>query len=549
MKKTTRILALALALVLAFALCACGGKAPAEQQQSETSSNPTVPTNPPAIEATEAPKSAATSDATVLNPDAVYGGTFTNNRSTSPSGGLFSIYRFTGDVYIAPCVQTLVRLDPLTNEIVPLLAKSVDFDVDKNQVTVKLQEGVKFHDGSEMTAEVVKWNIDFMCENGQAGNLDNPSKVEAVDNNTLVISYDTFHLDAPNTMSQVYVYSKQTYDEKGLDYCLTHPVGTGAFVFDEYIPDNMIKYVRNDNYWQEGLPYLDGWNCLIMNDATTLEAAFANGEVSCFNHGNPMVAKDMMAMGYNLKTADCHSTRAFWGVMVNNKVEGDPWSDLKVRQAVLLYGIDYKAMARTMGFPEEWATKQFNGVSALCYDEGVDYDQDTFDLEKAKAMLAEAGYANGFSTKIYTVITYVTAATIWQAQLKELGIDAEIVTLNSSDPIFYDGTTPGMYMMMFIGKYDFISGTIGRYFMGPNSYGNHVALSDEFKETLAKADAAKTWEERAELGKKLQKMMVVDECFCVNAFYNTAFHFIQDYAHDSGFEYNTYIPELTWVEQ
>lgn len=548
MKKLHRIIPLLLALVMLFSLCACGSKEPTKQE-NPTPTNPVVPTAPPAVDPTDPPTSAATNDTTNRNPDAVYGGFFTNNRSVSPSGGLFGIYRSCGDVYVAPAIERLVRLDPLTNEVIPLLAESVEPDLQNNKVTVKLHKGVKFHDGSDLTAEVVKWNMEFMMENGQGSLIRNPSSIECVDDLTLVINYPKFTLDAPESLSYVQVYSKQTYDEKGLDYCLLNPVGTGPFVFTNYTPDSTIDFVRNDNYWQEGLPYLDEWHCLISNDQQLQMSAFATGEISCMNLGNPAVAQAMVAQGFDIKTADVHSTRAFWGCMVNNKVEGDPWSDLRVRQAVLLYGLDYETMTKTMGYPVEWCTKQMNGPGALLYDK--DMDSNSYDPEKAMAMLAEAGYPNGFETKIYTVITYQFAATIYQAELKKLGIDAEIVTINNSDDRFYDGTTPGMYMMLFIGAYDAISGMVDRYFPPEPTtkcYGQHTQHLPEYAECYQKANDAKSWDERAQYGKRMMEMLIYDECVVVGSFYNCAFHFIQDYAHDSGFEYNTYLPESTWVE-
>ena len=554
MKKLHRIIPILLALVMVLSLCACGGKSEPAQQSGTPATeapkdNPVVPTPEPAPEPTEAPKSAATNDTSNRNPDAVYGGFFTNNRAVSPAGGMFGIYRSCGDVYVAPAIERLIRLDPLTNEIVPLLAKSVEADLENNKVTVKLQEGVKFHDGSDMTAEVVKWNMEFMAENGQGNAIRNPSKIECPDDYTLVITYPKFTLDAPESLTNVQVYSKKAYDDNGLEWCQQNPVGTGPFIFKSYTPDVSIDYVRNDNYWQEGLPYLDEWHCFITNDQQLQMSAFATGEITCMNLGNPLVAQQMVKQGYAVKTADVHSTRAFWTCFVNNKVEGDPWNDLKVRQAVLLYGLDYEAMTKNMGYPVEWTTKQINGTGALLYDESL--DGNTYDPDKAKAMLAEAGYPDGFKTNIYAQNSTQFAATIYQAELKKLGIEAEIITVNSSDERQYDGTTPGMFIMYFIGAYDAISGIVDRYFQPEpqtKCYGQHIQHLPEYGECYQKALEAHSWEERAQYGKRMMEMLIYDECVVVGAFYNCAFHFIQDYAHDSGFEYNTYLPEVTWVE-
>ena len=108
-----------------------------------------------------------------------------------------------------------------------------------------------------------------------------------------------------------------------------------------------------------------------------------------------------------------------------------------------------------------------------------------------------------------------------------------------------------MFIMYFIGAYDAVSSLVTRYFPpDPQTkcYGQHFQHLPEYAEAYQKAMDAKSWEERAEYGKRLMQMLIFDECVLVGGFYNCAFHFIQDYAHDSGFEYNTYLPEVTWVE-
>ena len=110
----------------------------------------------------------------------------------------------------------------------------------KTGKTIHLRKGVKFHDGSDLTAQVVKWNLEFMIEHGNGGMIYNPT-IECPDDYTVVVTFDEEHIDGIFAIAQVQIYSQKAYEEHGLEWCQNNPIGTGPFVFQKYVTDRQIS--------------------------------------------------------------------------------------------------------------------------------------------------------------------------------------------------------------------------------------------------------------------------------------------------------------------
>ncbi len=543
MKKTTRILAILLTLVILFALAACSGRV-TNTEPSDSTASPVLDTSSPATQ---------TIEPTEDGEQPQYGGTVTIGWRNVPAD-LFFIKNHSFSVYyLAPCCETLARLVNRTNDWEPFLAESLTSDLEKNTFTIKLKEGIMFHDGSELTAEVVEWNFQFMVDNNQGSYLGDPVSFEIADKYTLVVNYASPSVNWSELLGQIPIYSKLAYDTYGLDYCLMNPVGTGPFVFSEFVADDHISYVRNDNYWQEGLPYLDGWDIQAVADPAAQMTAFTNGEIDFIEISDNPIIESMLAMGVKDKHESTYASYTAFGIYPNSKVEGDPWYDTTVRQAALLYGIDWDSVALLAGGTRGAAHLQQCIESALCYVDGME-EESYYDLDKAKSMLAEAGYPDGFSTKIYTPMTTLAAATAVQDQLKSLNIEAEIVQVTPMDTARSDGKTPGLSMLMVTTAYDLIYKSYTMFFNENSiSYGANLLYSDAFNEAYENALTAKTWEERAEYGQTCARLLNVDECKLRMMYMQSNAYFIQDYFHDSNYNFGNEIynvtPDVAWLEQ
>lgn len=555
MKRATRIASVLLALAMVLALSSCGKSG---GDSVAPTANPTAnPTSTPAFEsvAPEEYKPPAGGEATPApeQPEATdtpqYGGVYSLTVNVSPNT-LFTNYRSPGfgAIYM-PAVETLGRVDNQTNKITPHLAKSFEFDTENNIVTMKLNEGILFHDGSELTAEVVKWNLEFAMSNKLGASFYNPSSIECPDKYTVVVKFDKFFIDADVRLGQVNMYSKQAFDEHGADWLDFNPVGTGPFVFKEYVVDNRITYIRNDNYWMEGKPYVDQVDVLIIFDSTAAMTAFANGELSSYTTQDRSANDTLKAMGYQDIGKPVWTSYYLNVLSVSNKDPDDPWSNVKVRQAVMLYGLDYAELGLLSLGDYAVPNPQLCIPGSLLYDEKITQAVQ-YDPEKAKQMLAEAGYPDGFETDINAVLNVVPLATAMQDSLKKLNITANVIELSSTDPRRTDGSLRGFVILGGATSWDIIPRPVGSMFHPRTpTHGAHIDYPDEYERLFDLATNAKSYEERVEYGKQLMWLAHVEECLYVNAVWQVPCVYIQDNLRDSNLDYRVARYETMWFDQ
>ena len=327
------------------------------------------------------------------------------------------------------CMESLLSYNQETGEIEPYLVEYYEMDNDNMVLTMKAREGITFHDGSPFNAEVIEWCIEYYRDNSKYGTqyLGNVEDVVCIDEYTV-----EFHLNSQNiallfnlTNRAGMMYSKQAFDTYGVDYTYNHPVGTGPFEFSEWVVDEKVVYTKNDNYWN-GPVYLDGVEVIIFNESLVAQAAFESGEVDAIYGENFELAacSDLAEQGYSW-TPYAKSAQLYV-VGFNCLDEDDPFNDIRVRQAVC-YAIDSDTINEACNYGFAQMTNQWALPGSPYYSEDVQGFE--YDVEKAKQLMAEAGYADGFSTQITFKYNdnLLELATIIQAYLKEIGID---LTLN-----------------------------------------------------------------------------------------------------------------------
>ena len=548
MKRTTRILALLLIIALLVPLAACSSG-------SKTSSSPNAGTASTSAGTSLAVSSPATATAspTPAGKQPKAGGTVTIGWANMPKDLFFISNYGMSSYFLAPVCESLARRLDHTNNWTPFLAESLKPDLTANTFTITLKKGIMFHDGSELTADVVKWNFQYMIDSKLGSSIGNPTGFDVPDKYTLVVHFAAPAINWTESLGQVPLYSKDAFDKNGLDFCLKHPVGTGPFMFKEFVPDDHITYVKNSNYWQTGLPYLDQWKIQAIAEPAAQMSAFTSKSIDFICMKDSTTAANMEAMGIQDKHESDMNGYTAYTIYPNSKVEGDPWYKTEVRQAVLLYGIDWDAVALMAGGKTATKSLQFDIKGSLCYVDGLD-DKATYDIDKAKSMLTAAGYPNGFSTKIYSPSTTTAAATAVQDQLKKLNITAEIVKVTPQDKSRSDGVTPGLSMVMFTSAYDIVYKVLSS-FVNPKAvqFGPNILFSDAFVDAFNKALSAKTPEERAQYGKTAAQLLHFDECKIRTMYMVKDPFFIQDYLKDSnynvGFELYNITPEKAWLDK
>jgi peptide/nickel transport system substrate-binding protein len=309
----------------------------------------------------------------------------------------------------------------------PELALSWDASADGKTITFKLRQGAKFHDGTPFNAQAVKSNVDNLIPPNSTI-LSGVTSIDVVDDFTVKLNLSEynnlilFHFAAnPAT----YMYSPEALKKNGADWATTHPVGTGPFILKEYQPNISLAVDKNPNYWQKGLPYLDGINISQVPDPMTQTLTFKAGQTNAIYDATPITSAQLRDEGYPLKTAagGLHT--------INFDVKGSEiFSNPKVRQAIE-HAIDKEAICSGPGLG------LFTPVYQIVRSDSSDYNKACpprkYDPAKAKKLLVEAGYPNGFSFKFFTHdATWKDGWVAIQSYLAAVGIKMEINALNVS---------------------------------------------------------------------------------------------------------------------
>ncbi len=313
-------------------------------------------------------------------------------------------------------------------EAQPGLAQSWDVSSDGKEWTFHLSKGVRFHNGREMTAEDIKFNFDRIMDPKTGAAM--RSRFLLVDSVKVVDPYTVkFFLKKTSggflagffgSGVQSPIIARECVK---VDGTITHPIGTGPFEFVGWKANDYTKLRKFKDYWRKGLPYLDKLLLRPVPDETVRLSALRAGDVDiAFPLPIDEVAKLMKK-----PERDVHFSMEPQGAFqfINFNVAKPPFSDVRVRQAVA-YGINKKEIMEGIyhGYGEVVNQNFKRGSPWYC-----DVPELGRDIQKAKALLKEAGYASGIELKLNTSSTYpqqFIMAQIIQAQLREIGMKIEL---------------------------------------------------------------------------------------------------------------------------
>jgi peptide/nickel transport system substrate-binding protein len=341
---------------------------------------------------------------------------------------------------IALLYEGLVTLKGDTMEIVPALAETWDISADGLAYTFHLRQGVKFHDGTLLTADAVKKSFDrFMAIGKTTAWLfkDVLGEVKVIDD--LTVEMDLTRPYAPflsllTSIAGPMIVSPTALDANWGDdmaqgWLFDHAVGTGPYKLDSWDPGQQtLTLVKNQDYWKgwEG-SHIDKVIFRYIVETSTRKLMLENGEVDIALSLNPDELASLA--GVQGITIDEKPTMRIFVVFMNN--QKGPLQDVKVRQA-LAYAMDYSAVQQGV----------YNGKLAPLCGPLPPNDPNAFpcdkypyklDMEKAKALLAESSYPEGGFALEATVMegdfAFLKTAEILQAQLAELNIQVNITEL------------------------------------------------------------------------------------------------------------------------
>lgn len=358
-----------------------------------------------------------------------YGGTMIVAVSAGPSspGGLPWELLAGDSTALQTIFEPLFRADT-EGRPTPWLAESYELADDGLSMTIKLKEGIEFTDGSELNAEVVAWNYQMRIDNHKVPNW---KSVEVIDPYTIKLSFFNWDNSLYSTLADsadAWIVSKDNYDKNGEQYAREHPVGTGPFMFDSFQADAYYDVVRNPNYWQEGLPYLDKIHHVVMMDENTKKAALQAGEVDAIElEPGKLVADLQKALTDYTWYGSIFSTL---NLILDTATPESPCADKRAREA-LDYAIDREALAEAFGYGLWGPTYQVPAPdNGAIYDPNYVYPR-PYDPEKAKQLLAEAGYTGKkrVQVAIYQCPIPIDSGilTAVQGMWAEVGVDCELV--------------------------------------------------------------------------------------------------------------------------
>ena len=277
----------------------------------------------------------------------------------------------------------------------PLLAEGFDLSSDRLVYTVRLRKGVKFHTGQPMTAKDVAYSYNYIRDpkNGSpgAGDFAMITSVEAIDDATVKISISAPNAALPMTLGNKYggVVPAGYFDEADAKTRLNQTsVGTGPFKLSEFKPNSTATLVRNPDYWEPGIPYLDRINFVFVPNAASLLVGLRNKRIDIATLTRPQDLKQVegaaglvveRTLSFNQKAIDLGS-------------ELKPLDDERVRRAIAL-GVDKEEIMRASigGLGNVIGTM----VAGMQQSWGVPLDQlpnQKVDIAAAKKLLAEAGH-------------------------------------------------------------------------------------------------------------------------------------------------------------
>ncbi len=427
-------------LVIAFIITGCGGTTPttsAPPAQTTTSAPPTTTTSAPATSkpATSAPTTSApaTSSAPTTSIPATptstsaaqYGGTLRVIETAAPGPPIGAEWEGNLGTYNTQqwVLERLLKEQgdgTMGAEMVE--SWEVTATGDTPNVLFHLRKGVKFHDGSDWNAQALAWNLKMYKEGNMFGSTTNYWKSwDIIDDYTVRVNFTQYLNTLMRAWENYFFVSPTAYNKNGIEWMRTHMVGTGPFTQNDFSRDVSLTAVKNQNYWQKGKPYLDGVKLLYVSDQLTREALFKSGGAEMLN-AIPMEVPQFPAPDYVTITKDGGPLM----LIPDSKNADSPWSNLKVRLATD-YAIDKDSLAKTFGYGLAKPAYQMSSTATKAYDPALESKYRKYDVAKAKQLMTDAGYPNGFKTTIYIGSGLDRNPVIAvQAYLSKIGIQADL---------------------------------------------------------------------------------------------------------------------------
>ena len=397
---------LSVLLVITMVIIGCGESGKSTTPATQTTSTPA--------------KTSVTSTTTPAAPK--QGGTLKIALWASPSGtGGLPAELFGNDFLSSQhIIEPLLHTDGKGNSV-PCLAESYKVADDMKSITFSLRKGVKFHDGTDFNAEAAKWNLDNTIASKQQPFW---VSVDIIDDYTVrlnLLMWTNTIITGLDSASS-WMVSPAAFEKNGADWMRNNPVATGPFKFVSFERDVSYKAVKNPDYWMKGKPYLDAVEIVYVADPMTQKSVLQSGDVDVLQIEPAKMAADLKDLGFE----EAVNVTSTFCMLPDTAHPDSPFANKKVREAVE-YALDREAIAKAFSYGFWQAAYQIPAPSTNVYDPNFALAR-KFNLDKAKQLMSEAGFPNGFSATLLVIPVGIdrNIAVAIQNNLAQIGITLDI---------------------------------------------------------------------------------------------------------------------------
>ena len=397
-----------------------------------------------------------------------------------------------------------------TGGLQPWLATSWTTNPDDPSITWTLREGVQFADGEPFNAHAVKVNIEAYQENNRSEVM-NVVSMDIINDYEIKMNLGHWNSSLVESIGFFVLYMSPAamQDEEAM---YTTTVGTGPFQLTDFVTNISATYERNDNYWQEGKPYLDGVQINYIGEITTMQAAFIAEEYDLIasesaemTHTLMLTQPDKFASGEYIHVINASGQGLVSNGLIPSSYDpSSPFADARVRRA-MAHAIDVDALIAAFRYGNAISTNQWAIPGSITFNESLVSCE--YNPERARQLLAEAGYADGFDTSINASGSEDMHTAI-AAMLAEVGIRTSVNIIDGATFFGYmAGTWEGITVHAATVAPD-LGLWMGRH-LGDDAtfYGNGIVRPREAVELLERIRSARTDEEKLALSMEMQNLI------------------------------------------
>lgn len=390
-------------------------------------------------------------------------------------------------------------------KLLPGLAERYELSDDKLSLKLHLRRGVKFHNGRELVADDIVFNVERAMDKaiGHSAYAQTITMkgARALDKYTAVIEYKQPTAYLFDTLCFMGIVAKEAVPD-----IKRTAVGTGPFKLDRWIPGDHARFVRNPSYWEPDVPYADE---VIVRSFRDLPSMVVNLEAGQLDLMEPVPASELERLRASKNMAIVRGNPGFfYNLYLHTKRK--PFDNRKVRQAINL-AIDRKTLVSKVLYGFSDTAQVVFPKSSWAYDEKLD-NYWPFDLDRARKLLSEAGYDKGFETTVITTPVFpelTDMAVVIQADLAKIGVKLKI----------QEDASAQYYPKLFGGDFDMMLSFSGRAHKDPGSVwviqpayragGNMLGWqSDAFEDLLKQGAATFDRERRKGIYRKVQEVLL-----------------------------------------